>query len=137
MYDFLKQAITSHTYTDLTAMTAKVDKAWAMSTITDDERAELEALRAQQAKMNQAAQEAAERRELENLRKAQKYAKEDAEYYAEKQRRKEQRAYEREHPDYSLDDLEPMPMKQKILIGVFALGFVLLIIYIIWFNVLN
>ena len=105
--------------------------------LSDDERAELEALRAQQAKMNQAAQEAAERRELENLRKAQKYAKEDAEYYAEKQRRKEQRAYEREHPDYSLDDLEPMPMKQKILIGVFALGFVLLIIYIIWFNVLN
>ena len=44
MYDFLKQAITSHTYTDLTAMTAKVDKAWAMSAITDDERAELLAL---------------------------------------------------------------------------------------------
>lgn len=44
MYDFLRQAITSHTYTDLTAMTAKVDKAWAMSAITDDERAELLAL---------------------------------------------------------------------------------------------
>ena len=44
MYDFLKQAIVSHTYTDLTAMTAKVDRAWAMSAITDDERAELLAL---------------------------------------------------------------------------------------------
>jgi len=44
MYDFLRQAITSHTYTDLTAMTAKVDKAWAFGSITDDERAELLAL---------------------------------------------------------------------------------------------
>ena len=105
--------------------------------LSDDERAELEALRARQAQLNQAAQEAAERRELENLRKAQKYAQEDAEYYAEKQRRKEQRAYEREHPDYSLDDLEPMPLKQKVVIGVLAVGFILLVIYIIWFNVLN
>lgn len=35
MYDFLRQAITSHTYTDLTSMTAKVDKAWAFGSITD------------------------------------------------------------------------------------------------------
>ena len=49
MFEFLKQAIVSHMYTDLNAMTAKVDKAWAMSAITDNERSELLAmLRAEQ-----------------------------------------------------------------------------------------
>lgn len=38
MFEFLKQAIEGHMYTDLTAMTAKVDKAWAFGSITDDER---------------------------------------------------------------------------------------------------
>lgn len=44
MFEFLKQAIVSHAYTDLTAMSAKVDKAWAFGSISDDERAELLAL---------------------------------------------------------------------------------------------
>lgn len=49
MFEFLRMAIQSHTYTDLNAMTAKVDKAWAMSAISDDERTELIAmLRAEQ-----------------------------------------------------------------------------------------
>ncbi|MBE5808015.1 MAG: hypothetical protein E7317_06720 [Clostridiales bacterium] len=44
MYEFLKSVITSHAYTDLTAMTAKVDKAWAFGAISDDERTELLAM---------------------------------------------------------------------------------------------
>ncbi len=102
--------------------------------LSDDEREELERLRAQQAKMQASAQEEADRRELENLRKQQKYAKEDAEYYAEKAKRKAQREYEREHPDYSLDDLEPMPLKQKIVIAVAILAVILLVAYLVWFN---
>lgn len=49
MFEFLKAAIVGRMYTDLTAMTDKVNKAWAMSTISDDEHAELIAmLRAEQ-----------------------------------------------------------------------------------------
>lgn len=102
--------------------------------LSDDERAELEALREAKRASDAAERERAERAELENLRKAQKYAKEDAEYYAEKERRKEERRRAREHPDYGLDDLEPMPMKQKIVIGVILAMFVLLVTYLIVFN---
>lgn len=44
MYEFMKTAIVSHAYTDLNIMTDKINKAWAMSAITDAERAELIAL---------------------------------------------------------------------------------------------
>ena len=97
--------------------------------LSDEERAELEALREAKRAADEAQRERAARAELENLRKAQKYAKEDAEYYAEKERRRA-----RENPDYSLDDLEPMPVKQKIVIGVILVMFVLLVIYLVMFN---
>ena len=102
--------------------------------LSDEEREELEQLRAQQAKLQQAAAAQQQRSELERLRKAQKYAKEDAEYYAEKARRKAERERQREHPDYSVDDLPPMPTKQKVVIGVFAVMAAALIAYLIWFN---
>ena len=53
---------------------------------------------------------------------------------AEKERRKEERRRARENPDYGLDDLEPMPAKQKIVIGVILAMFVLLVIYLVMFN---
>ena len=102
--------------------------------LSDEERAELEALREAKRAADEAQRERAARAELENLRKAQKYAKEDADYYAEKERRKEERRRARENPDYSLDDLEPMPVKQKIVIGVILVMFVLLVIYLVMFN---
>ncbi|MBS5451444.1 MAG: hypothetical protein KHY83_01715 [Coriobacteriia bacterium] len=102
--------------------------------LSDEEREELEALRAQQAKLQQAAAAQQQRDELERLRKAQKYAKEDAEYYAEKARKKAEREKAREHPDYSADDVPPMPAKQKIVLAVFAVMAVLLVGYLIWFN---
>lgn len=98
--------------------------------LTDEERAELEALRA--AKADQEALQ--ERAELERLRKQQKYAKEDAEYYAERERRKEERRRERENPDYGVDNLEPMTTRQKVVIGVLLAMVVVLIIYLVWFN---
>ncbi len=94
--------------------------------LTDEERAELEELRA--------AKERVEREELERLRRDQKHLKEDAEYYAERERRKEERRRERENPDYSLDDLPPMSVKQKIVLGVAAALAVALVFYLIWFN---
>ena len=102
--------------------------------LSDEERDELEALREAKRAADEAQRERAARAELENLRKAQKYAKEDAEYYAEKERRKEERRRARENPDYGLDDLEPMPAKQKIVIGVILAMFVLLVIYLVIFN---
>lgn len=102
--------------------------------LSDEEREELEQLRAQQAKLQQAAAAQQQRDELERLRKAQKYAKEDAEYYAEKARRKAERERQREHPDYSVDDVPPMSSKQKIVIAVFAVMAVALVGYLIWFN---
>ncbi|MBM6999586.1 hypothetical protein I3I95_05525 [bacterium] len=107
------------------------------SSLTDEEREELERLRAQKAAAEQRQRDEQDRRELERLRKQQRLAQEDAAYYAERQRRKEERQREREHPDYSLDDLEPMPRVQKIVIGVLAVAFVVLIAYLIWFNVLR
>ena len=102
--------------------------------LTDEERAELEALREAKRATDEAERERLERQELENLRKAQKYAQEDAEYYAEKERRREERRKERENPDYSLDDLPPMPLKQKIVIGVLVVMAILLVVYLIWYN---
>lgn len=102
--------------------------------LTDEERAELEALREAKRATDKAERERLERQELENLRKAQKYAQEDAEYYAEKERRREERRKERENPDYSLDDLPPMPLKQKIVIGVLVVMAILLVVYLIWYN---
>ena len=102
--------------------------------LTDEERAELEALREAKRATDEAERERLERQELENLRKAQKYAQEDAEYYAEKERRREERSKERENPDYSLDDLPPMPLKQKIVIGVLVVMAILLVVYLIWYN---
>lgn len=102
--------------------------------LTDEERAELEALREAKRATDAAERERLERQELENLRKAQKYAQEDAEYYAEKERRREERRKERENPDYSLDDLPPMPLKQKIVIGVLVVMAILLVVYLIWYN---
>ena len=102
--------------------------------LSDDERAELEALRQAKREADEAQRERAERAELENLRKAQKYAKEDAEYYAEKERRKEERRRARENPDYGLDDLEPMPTKQKVVIGVILVMAVVLVVYLVAFN---
>ena len=102
--------------------------------LSDEEREELEQLRAQQAQLQQAAAAQQQRNELERLRKAQKYAKEDAEYYAEKARRKAERERQREHPDYSADDVPPMSKKQKIVIAVFAVMAVMLVAYLIWFN---
>lgn len=58
MFEFLRTAITAHTYTDLTAMTAKVEKAWAMSAITDEEYTTLlDLLRAEQPRYNLDVQE--------------------------------------------------------------------------------
>lgn len=102
--------------------------------LSDEERAELEALRAAKRASDEAERERAERAELERLRKNQKYAKEDAEYYAERERRKEERRRERENPDYSLDDLPPMPLKQKVILGVVAVLVVALVIYLIMSN---
>lgn len=100
------------------------------TSLSDEERAELEALRRAK-RANEAAQE---RAELENLRKSQKYAQEDAEYYAERARKKAEREYAREHPDYGLDDLEPMSTKQKVVIGVIVAMAIVLVIYLICFN---
>ena len=102
--------------------------------LTDEERAELEALREAKRATDEAERERLERQELENLRKAQKYAQEDAEYYAEKERRREERRIERENPDYSLDDLPQMPLKKKIVIGVLVVMAILLVVYLIWYN---
>jgi len=102
--------------------------------LSDEERAELEALRAAKREAEEAERERRERAELERLRKDAKYLKEDAEYYAEKERRKEERRKAWENPDYGLDDLEPMPMKQKIIIGVIAAMVVVLGIYLVMFN---
>ena len=104
------------------------------SPLSEDERAELERLRAAQAKAAEANQARIEREELARLRKNQKYAEEDARYYAEKQRRREERERERENPDYSVDDLPPMPKKQKIVLGIVAVAVVVLIGYLVWFN---
>lgn len=102
--------------------------------LSDEERAELEALRAAKRANDEAERERMERQELENLRQAQKYAQEDAEYYAERERRREERRKERENPDYSLEDLPPMPLKQKVVIGVIVAMAVLLVVYLIWYN---
>lgn len=102
--------------------------------LTDEERAELEALREAKRAADEAARERAEREELERLRKNQKYAQEDAAYYAEREQRKEKRRQERENPDYSLDDLPPMPLKQKVVLAVGIALFVVLVFYLIWFN---
>lgn len=102
--------------------------------LSDEERAELEALRAAKRAADEAERERAERAELERLRRDQKYAKEDAEYYAERERRKEERRRERENPDYGLDDLPPMPMKQKVILAVAAVLVVALVIYLIMSN---
>lgn len=49
MYEFIKMVIIDHAYTDLNTMAGKINKAWAMSAITDAEHAELIAmLRAKQ-----------------------------------------------------------------------------------------
>lgn len=103
--------------------------------LSDEEREELERLRAEQARLQQAAAAQQQRDELERLRKAQKYAQEDAEYYAEKARRKAEREKAREHPDYSVDDVPPMPLVQKIVLAVVAVMAAALVIYFIWFNV--
>ncbi len=102
--------------------------------LTDEEREELEQLRAQQAQIQQTMRDRQQREELERLRKAQKYAKEDAEYYAEKARRKAEREKARENPDYSVDDVPPMPLKQKVVLGVLAAMAVLLVVYLVVFN---
>lgn len=102
--------------------------------LSDEERAELEALRAAKRANDEAERERMERQELENLRQAQKYAQEDAEYYAERERRREERRKERENPDYGLEDLPPMPLRQKVVIGVIAAMAVLLVVYLIWYN---
>lgn len=101
--------------------------------LSDEERAELEALRA----AKRANEEAAQRAELEALRRDQAQAEEDAAYYAEREARKARRAYEREHPDYSVDDLPPMPLKQKIVLAVAVLLVVALVFYLIWCNAFN
>ena len=102
--------------------------------LSDEEREELEQLRAAKAAAEEAERERLEREELENLRIAQKHAQEDAEYYAERERRREERRRERENPDYGLDDLPPMPLRQKVVIGVLVGMAVLLVVYLIWFN---
>ena len=104
------------------------------SPLSADERAELERLRAAQAAAAEANQARVEREELERLRKSQKYAEEDARHYAEKQRRREERERARENPDYSVDDLPPMPTKQKVVLGVVAAAVVVLVAYLVWFN---
>jgi uncharacterized membrane protein YdbT with pleckstrin-like domain len=99
--------------------------------LTDEERAELEALRAAKRETDEAERARQERAELENLRKSQKYAQEDAEYYAERARRRAERERERENPDFGVDDLEPMSLKQKIVmavLGVVLLAFVAIIV---------
>lgn len=103
--------------------------------LSDEEREELERLRAEQARLQQAVAAQQQRDELERLRKAQKYAQEDAEYYAEKARRKAEREKAREHPDYSVDDVPPMPLIQKIVLAVVGVMAAALIVYFIWFNV--
>lgn len=102
--------------------------------LSDDERAELEALRAQKRAQEEALQAAREREELEQLRKQQAQQREDLAYYRQKEEKRRQREHERANPDYSLDDLEPMPVKQKIVIAVLAVMTVLMIAYLIWFN---
>ena len=102
--------------------------------LSDEERAELEALRAAKRASEEAARERAEREELEQLRRNQKQLQEDAEYYAERERRKEERRRERENPDYSLDDLPPIPLKQKVVMAVAIALVVALGLYLIWFN---
>lgn len=99
--------------------------------LTDEERMELEALRAQKAAAEEATREARERAELEQLRRAQKHAEEDARDLAERQRRREERRKAWENPDYGVDDLEPMPTKQKIVIAVLAVILVIFIIFVI------
>jgi SpoVK/Ycf46/Vps4 family AAA+-type ATPase len=104
------------------------------SALSDEERAELEALRAAKRASDDAERQRQERAELENLRKSQKYAQEDAEYYAEKARKKAEREYAREHPDYGLDDIEPMSTKQKIVIAVIVVMAIILVAYLVVFN---
>ena len=41
---------------------------------------------------------------------------------------------ERENPDYSLDDLPPIPLKQKVVMAVAIALVVALVFYLIWFN---
>lgn len=102
--------------------------------LSEDERAELERLRAAQAEAAAANQARIEREELKRLREKQKYAREDAAYYAEKARRKAEREKERENPDFSVDDLPPMPKKQKIVLGAVGVAVLALVGYLVWFN---
>lgn len=44
MYEFLRTVIENRNYSDLNAITAKVDKAWAYGTITDEQRSALREL---------------------------------------------------------------------------------------------
>lgn len=102
--------------------------------LSDEERAELEELRAERDRANMT-KEAATQRALENERRRRE--EQDLRDAQERERRRAQRAYEREHPDYSVDDLEPMPAVQKVVIAVLGVAFVVLIAYLVWFNLLR
>lgn len=94
--------------------------------LSDAEREELEALRAEKAAREQAAAEAAQRAELEALRAEQAAAKREAEAQA-----REAEARERGRALMEVDDDLNMPLGQKIVLAAVALIVLVFVIYAI------
>lgn len=95
-------------------------------TLSDEERAELEQLRAEKAAREKAQAEAAQRAELEQLRaeqaRSQAEAAEDARIAAERERGRKLM-----EPDEDDEDVK-MPVGQKIVLGVIALVAVVMVL---------
>lgn len=90
--------------------------------LSEEERAELERLRAEKASREQAAAEAAQRSELERLRREQAEAEAD-----ERDAARRERAREYMEPD---EDLK-MPAAQKLVLALLALVIVAFVVYAI------
>ena len=93
--------------------------------LSDDERAELERLRADKARREQAAAQARERAELESLRAEREHARADAAADRRDAERRE-RAREMMEPD---EDLK-MPLAQKLVLFLAAVIIAAIVLYI-------
>ncbi len=102
-------------------------------TLSEEERAELEQLRAEKAAREQAQAEAAERAELERLRAEQARAKAEAARSQAEQAEAARIAAERERgrklmePDEDDEDIK-MPVGQKVVIGIVAFVAVVMVL---------
>ena len=90
--------------------------------LTDEERAELERLRAEKAQRDRAAADAARRAELERLRRDQREAEQD-----ERDAQRREQARELMEPD---DDLR-MPLAQKLVLLFVAIVIAWFVVYVV------